>query len=476
MGEREFNLDEISPACICRDLFRNLWVIVLAAAAAWLGVTGAAELAYVPEYTASATLAVSMRGTDGNAYTSLSMTAQMAEVFSEVFQSRVLLDKAAEDMGKTKVEGEISSSVISETNLITVQAVSVNPREAYLLLRSALENYESVSDYLFSNAVLRTVKEPAVPYAPSNFFNVRRWSRLGTLAGAAAAAVLMAGVSALRMTVKNKVGARRNLDGRILGMIPFERKKKTLRSVLKWKNRGLLMNSPTVSMEFAESCRKAATRLEYYMRKHKQKIVLITSFAENEGKSSVAANLALALAEKGRRVLLIDADLRKPAQHLLFERTDDKEAVLGEYLRGKIHAGDMISFDEKNKIYFIFQKKPAGNAGKLLESERIEKLLAMCREHLDYVILDSTPLAVSSDAERLMRHADTVAYVVRQDWSDIRAINDQVDLARQCKKDFAGFILNAFYREISIGGESRYYGKYHSYSALRSEQIGKQKD
>ena len=76
---REFRLDEISILCIIRDLLKNIWVILLAAAAGWFAVTGVMSFLYVPEFTAQATMAVSARG-DSNAYSSLSLTNQMAGV------------------------------------------------------------------------------------------------------------------------------------------------------------------------------------------------------------------------------------------------------------------------------------------------------------------------------------------------------------------------------------------------------------
>lgn len=162
---REFKFDEISVFCIIRDLLKNLWVILLAAAAAWLAVTGMMSFRYVPEYTAQATMAVNAKGSS-SAYSSLSLTNQMAGVFSEVFDSNVLKKKIAKDLGEKSIDESIRASVIEETNLITLQVTSENPRQAYMVIQSAIENYGEVSDYLFSNATLRIVQEPAVPYAP----------------------------------------------------------------------------------------------------------------------------------------------------------------------------------------------------------------------------------------------------------------------------------------------------------------------
>ena len=81
------------------------------------------------------------------------------------------------------MKGEISSSIIEETNLIVLDVTSVNPRQAYLIIQSAIENYDTVSDYLFSNAVLKMVQEPTVPVSPSNVAELLQNSEVGDVGG-----------------------------------------------------------------------------------------------------------------------------------------------------------------------------------------------------------------------------------------------------------------------------------------------------
>ena len=131
---REIKLDEINILCIIRDLLKNIWVILLAAAAGWLAAAGVMSLLYVPEFTAQATLAVSAKG-DSSAYSSLSLTNQMAGVFSEVFDSNVLKEKIAEELGEDSIDETIQASVIEETNLITLQVTSENPRRSYQVIQ-----------------------------------------------------------------------------------------------------------------------------------------------------------------------------------------------------------------------------------------------------------------------------------------------------------------------------------------------------
>ena len=210
--------DEISIYHIVLDLVKNIWVILLVAAAVWLGLGSVIKMMYVPEYTASATVAVGTKGKNTNSLNSLNTTKQLAGAFGEVFQSNVLMDKVREDLGDADAIGEISAQAVSETNLMILQAVSGDPRTAYLMLQSAFRNYESVSEYLFSNASLRIVKEPSVPFAPSNSAVLTQDREIAALAAAVLTAGVIVLLSVFRFTVKTKNGAVRNLDGNVLGL------------------------------------------------------------------------------------------------------------------------------------------------------------------------------------------------------------------------------------------------------------------
>ena len=140
------------------------------------------NLTYTPQYTSSATVVVTARN-EYSTYSSLSMANEMAGVFSEVFQSDALREKILEDTGET-IQGTITCSAIEETNLLVLNASSPDPRQAYLLMNSALKNYEDVSEYVFSNASLEIVQEPEVPEAPSSESRLVAMRELLAAAGA----------------------------------------------------------------------------------------------------------------------------------------------------------------------------------------------------------------------------------------------------------------------------------------------------
>lgn len=459
-GER-FSLAEISIRGLCMDLLRNAWMILLAAAAVWLAATGWHNLTYQPEYTSSATLVVTVKGS-ASTYSSLSLTTQMADVFGQVFQSDALAEKITEETGE-EITGRISCTPIQETNLLVLSVTCRHPRDAYLFINAALEHYEEVAGDVFANASLQTVQEPEVPSAPSNTSLAMRYRYLLMAAGAAGMAVLISLLYMMRFTVKNPLCAQRQLDGKIRGVIPFEQKGTSLRRKKNPKE-ALLLNAPVVSMGFAEAGRRTEAKVEYHMRRRRQKTLLVSSIAENEGKSTVAANLALALAEKHKKVFLVDGDLRRPAQHKVFEENGQDRVSFSQVLKGETDWKDAIHYNKRNGIWELFQFRAVREPGKMLREERLAEFIEAWKREMDYIIIDCSPAAVSADAEIWVSVVDSVLLVVREDWADVRVINDTVDMISQTGTDFAGFVLNAFHKEWSQSARRQEYSYRQEYA------------
>lgn len=453
MEQEFFRLDDINWKGLCMELLKNLWMILLIGVSMWLGMTGLHTLVYEPEYTSSSTLVVMVKG-QSSTYTSLSTAAQMADVFGQVFQSEALRTRITEDAGE-EIHGSITCTPIEETNLLVVSASSPDPRQAYLYMNFALENYGEVAEDVFTNASLQIVQEPEVPQEPSNTSWFMRWRTLVTAAGMAAMAAVICLMFCFRFTVKTVRSASRMLDGTVRGMIPYEGK-----GLLKRKDtkKALLLNSPLVSMDFAEATRKIEAKVEYHMRRKRQKILLVTSVGENEGKSTVAANFALALAEKHKKVLLVDGDLRKPAQQKIFEENGEGRHSLDQVLRGEVSWKEKLYYNHRDHIWELFQYHDVKDPAAVLGQAPLESLAASWKAEMDYVIIDCPPVAVSTDAEVWMKAAENVLLVVREDWSDVRVINDTVDRIWQSGCDFAGFVLNAFHQEWFSGEQSYGYG------------------
>lgn len=447
--ERVIRLDEISAWSVVQDIIRNFWVILLIAASALLGVSTYSKLAYVPEYTSTATIAVSAK-TTASSYSALTTTMQMAEVFAEVFQSDVLAAKVEEQMGGEELDGRITASVIPETNLMTVGVTSSNPEQAFRTLDLVLENYPSISDYLFDNAVLEVIEGPIVPVSPSNALPTGKYMILALAAGILLPVLIIVVLSALRDTVQTQQAAKRKLDGEMLGTIVHEEKNKIVAAKRKKKKVAALITNPLVSFSYMESYQNLCSKLDYHMRRRKQKILLVSSAQENEGKSTVAANLAIGLASRNRKVLLLDCDFRKPAMQKVFEIKTEQKDDFGYYLSSSDAKGGMLVFLKKFGIHLGVNQVSYDSSQRMITSQKMKNFLEKQRAEQDYIIIDSPPMLLASDTEALASLADAALLVVRQDQTTAPDINDCIDALKQTSVDFVGYVLNDYHESAAF--------------------------
>ena len=444
MENKNVSFSEINPHALITLLLKNLWVMVLMCISAVLCFSSICRLTYVPEYTSSATFMVSAKDST-SAYNSLTLTQSMASVFVEVFESNVLREKIAEKMPEGIFDGTINTTTVPETNLLIVTVTSSQPDTAFQALNLVVENYSTISDYLFSNAQLEVIKDPVVPVGPSNVINLRAYYPWVLVAALIGTGIIMVAIYCTRDTVKTPAAARRKIDARLLRTIGHERKNKTFRSKLRRKNVAPLIVNRLIKKDFIEDNMSFCSTLEYHMRRRKQQVVLITSVGENEGKSTVAANLALALAEKQHRVVLLDCDFRKPSLHKIFEVDATDAPLLTQWILGDAEkVTDGLFYDKKHGVTLGISKATGKGLVRLLNNGRLKKMLQLLRQEVDYVIVDTPPMMAAADVESIAALADTTVLVVRADFMRTSAINEGLDRLRRSAPEVCGFVLNNY--------------------------------
>ena len=438
MKNRKFTMRDITISGIWREIKLCLPIIILLGISTLLMMTGIGKLTYKPEYVSTATLAINVKGYSG--YTSIIVSTDMASVFSDVSESDALQRKISEAAGHN-VNGRITCTPVSETNFVNLTATASNPSDAYLYLQMALINYDDISGRVFSNAVLDVVQEPSIPMEPANASPFLLYRIPGAVAVMLLLMFLVMLRYIMRFTVKSVTGAVEQLDGDIIGSVPAEKKKPKISNT---KSEPFSLTSSLVSMDFTESVRMASVQVERHMRDNNMKILLVSSINEHEGKTSLSSSIAMALAEKGKKVILIDGDFRRPTVKKAFKNTSENCPSLSEVIDGTIPWQKAVQVHKKSKVCVLFQRNPISDPTDYMDISKIKEILKGMSEQADLIIIDTSPLSVSREAEMWMQVADSTLLVVRQDWSDVRAINDAVDLIWQSCGDFTGFILNAF--------------------------------
>lgn len=475
---------DLSPVCVLRRILREIpMILAMGLIAAMLTLT-AAQCLYQPEYTASATVAVNAKNASyASVFSNLTTTSEIANTFTTLFGSDVFKTLSAEEQSEQQMSGRLTASVVPETNLLQLKVTAPEPVAAFRTLRFVLDHYDVISQHIFQNIVLRELDPPAVPAEPSNPLQLAALAKRAFLLGMLGMVVVLLAIIALSDTVQTADAVSRKLDAKLFGTIHHEEKNKTLHAKLKHANKGLLITMPAAGFYFTEEIQKLATRTVQAAERHHARVLLITSVAENEGKSTVAANLALALAQQDRKVLLIDADLHKASQYKLFRRRVRKSDELAEYLSGRAEL--QVEYLARKNLYTLFSVEPQPDASELLASERMRTMLTQLREEMDLIILDTPPMALFSDAEALAELADLSLLVVRQDCVAAKRLNDAADTLKQCRAHFLGCVFNDVRRMPSSGGgygyqygygyrygHSRGYGYGYGYAGSRKKQGG----
>lgn len=446
---------------LIKDVLKNLAAIILIS----LIVAGVAYLVkentYTPQYQTKATFLVS--SADGTSYSS---KTSLATLLQEVMDSQLLKKIIAQDLGldSATVPATITTIVQSNVNIMNVTVTADTPRMAFLVMDSLIENYSQVSDYLMEGLVLDVLEPAQIPTVSTAETGARELFRMVFLY---AFCILMVGAAVLsyaRDTVKFERDITEKLDAPLFATIYREHAKK------KKEKKSILITGMNVSFSFVETFKKIRTRIEYEAHKNQCRVIMVTSVMENEGKSTVAANIALALAQKSNKVVFVDADFRKPAQYKVLD-AGTRDSGLGDVLQGKCSLEDVMSLYEPGGLYCLYNYKAYGDSSEMLLSLEMKHLIHQLREKMDYVIIDTPPTSMVADAEIISGYTDGSLLVVREDRALCAEINDTIDMLTTSKSKLLGCIYNFAERGFgwSVSGNTGYgygnYGKYGKYGS-----------
>lgn len=455
---------EFEPFILILDILKNIVFILMGALAAAMITYVAVSVKYVPSYTTSTTFIVGSKASN-DMYANEYSAGEMAKMLEKILQSNKMEKLLRDELDVDKVEANIQAEAVSGTNMIILRVTAGNPKEAFDTIKAIMDNYSEVSYYAIGDAVMNVLVEPEIPFSPDNYLDVDGPARKAFYIGLIVCVALFGLLSYMSNTIKTEKGIEQKLDAKSLGEIKYERKNKSLKGLFKHNKAAVLVDNPLTGFAFVEGYKKLATKLEYKLAKNKSKIMVITSVSENEGKSTVAANLAITLAEQGKKVVLVDGDIRRPSQFLIFGLDVKEENELGEYLKNGGNISDILMKGERQGLYFLGGKNCYSSSTEILQSERLEKMLQFFKSNADYVIIDTPPAGLLADAQIFAKHADGVLLVVRQNFMFAEDINEIIDDFHDNHTKVFGVVLNgvqSFSNTISntTGG---YYGKYSHY-------------
>jgi len=212
----------------------------------------------------------------------------------------------------------------------------------------------------------------------------------------------------------------------------------------------------------SESYRSLRTNIIYATNDEPIKSIIVSSPQPGEGKSTSTANLAIAFAQLKKRTLLVDADLRKPVQHNVFDVP--REPGLADYLLKNHEKIDPIIHSTKvDNLSILSAGGLPPNPSELLGSSRMSELVDHLEQKWDIILFDSPPIVAVTDSSMISSEIDALVMVVKAGQTDRSAVDRALDTISNVKAPLIGAILNGVNQETLSGKYSYYYSYYNYY-------------
>lgn len=376
---------------------------------------------------------------------------QLAAAFPYMLGTDVMNELVKNELGVSYINGSIRAEAVADTNLFILTVTSSDPQDAYDILEAVIASYPRVALYMVDYSQVIMKSEPTVPTAPYNSFSWKGSAVKGGMLGLGLSCLAALVLAMMRKTIFSAADLKASANVPILASVARTSAKK------RRSGKGIIsLTHAGVDPDFVEAMRGLRIKLLRAMTEPGAQVILVTSTLPGEGKTTISANLALSLASSGLRTVLIDTDLRKQDTKAAVGVNDTRPG-LPEYMTdSNIKVASMLSPVPGSSLEVICstaaKRRPPMNAHKL------EQLIERLRPDYDYIVLDTPPCGIISDAKFICRCADAIVYVVRHDYASRNQIVDSMQELADQKAKLTGCVLND---TPAVSHSKRYgYGQY----------------
>ncbi len=269
----------------------------------------------------------------------------------------------------------------------------------------------------------------------------------------------------LRSGIKDSNQIENELDLPVYATVPHSPVQESRIKILKKKKHIPILavkNSDDIAIE---SLRSMRTAIHFALSSAKNNIIMISGPAPELGKSFIATNLATILAQSDKRILLVDADLRRGYMHKYFNY--DAQPGLTEYLNGQQELGSVVRSTEVENLSFMSRGKSPANPSELLSTQKFADMLTHLSSQFDHILIDTSPILAVTDGIIISQYASVNLVVARYGKTQMKELELTVNRFEQAGVKVNGFILNDIQREA--GGYGYGYNYAYAYKANKDD-------
>ena len=422
------------------------WPVILVVTLIGVGIALFAHSRATPLFTAHADVLVSPPEEQSTSAPAARTVASYAEVLGGRTTASAVVDQLALDRSIRSVDDDLTASVLDGTAVLRVTATSSDPDESARIGQAAASSFVEwlkAQKTTLSASIVGDAVAPTGPSSPSRTLWVVIGALVGVLAGIAAAALRQRGDHSIRTPAELEEIA----GAPVLGAIAFDRAA---------TQTPLITSLGTHHPRF-EAVRILRTNLQFVDIDQDHKVITVTSSVPGEGKSTTACNLAIALAQTGVRVALVEGDLRRPrvAEYLGLERTVGLTTVLV----GRVGLDAGLQQARTPGLDVLTSGALPPNPSEILQTSAMSSLIAELRHAYDVVLIDAPPLLPVTDASLLASISDGALLVVRHGETGRESVSGAVTRLDAVGARLLGTVLSmAPVKELARTGYGYGYG------------------
>ncbi len=435
-----------------RIVLAKWWLVLIFILAFSVAGFGIAKITYSESYTSGIIFNVSNKDSDIDGQASQVVSASDAQASATIANNfKIILEsgndfatkvietvkaQTGEELTKDQLQNMLDVELVADSTLVRITVKSPDKALTYVVATTIQSVYHDIVADAFPTANI-SVADSATQAKLAADSSALIYTAAGFLLGAALAVLVIL----IRARIQNKLLSTEDIKNKfniniIATVSDIKNKNK------KGDRTRLLITDRNVGLPFIETFKLIRTKLENAKLKKGFSVFSITSSTESEGKTTCSANIALSLAKSGKSVLLIDADLRKPAVCKTLGIAIEGEKGIYDIVNGNKTFEESVKYIEKYNLYLLVCSAAVADPSETLASDQMAKIVEQAKREFDYVIIDCPPAGVVADAAIVANYTDTIIFVTAEERVAIPQIEYALSDIMTTKADVMGCIYN----------------------------------